>query len=222
MKQIYLLSFDCAFKSLGVSFFSHNIEYLNDLQICKSNHDKNYIYLKSINNILDNIYNFYYLDVIDMAPNRKNDEINIIERTLLFKKCMISIRQKIDKYIKLYNINKIIICIEYQPSMNDKSKIILHQLLYEFSNDDLFDVNIIFPHIKNKIHFSKSLHYNTFLEKYNSVYKVNKIHTTTNFLYLLKITNKEHLIQHIKKKNLDDISDSVFQALAYIQFIYNK
>lgn len=212
--KIYLLSFDCANKSLAVSFFSYNLNYKSDIQIINNNNNSNINKFININKILNNIIHIFYLNVIDLFPDFKVKELDILQRSNSLKFHI----NKINSFISNFNFNKIIVCIEYQPSFNDKSRVIFNQLIYEYSNNKLFDIQIIHPTLKNTIYFHKQLKHGNFIAKYNNQYTANKNHTKQNFLYFIKLFHLSDLIKHIKKKNIDDIADSFIQAIAYIQY----
>lgn len=216
MSKTYILSIDPANKSLAVSFFSYDNLYKdkinNELEFITNNT------LKNIDNILNNVFNFMLLEVIDLLPDKKVQTTDILTRTLLFKKAIYMINNKMMRYINEYKIDKIIVCIEYQPVFNDKSKTIYNQLIYEYSYDPLYEIQIMSPALKNQIYFNKNLVHKEFIKKYNSGYRANKIHSKENFLYVLKIFNMLEKIKKIKTKNLDDIADTFLQGIAYLKF----
>jgi len=221
MDNTYILSIDPANKSLAISFFSYNNRYKEDIRDELKKEQKNKIKIKNINNILNTIIDIKYMDVLDLFPNIKVCDIGIIERTNLFKYNIQQINTKLNKYIDELNIKQIIVCIEYQPVFNNKSNIIFNQLLYEYSYNKLYSIQILYPILKNKIYFHPLLKHNEFIRKKNNLYRANKIHTRENFIYFIKLFNLENNIKHIKTSNLDDISDTLFQGLAYILFIQN-
>ena len=72
--------------------------------------------------------------------------------------------------------------------------------------------------MKNKISFHPSLHHSEFVKNNNNMYIANKKHTKKNFLYYIELFNLNDKIKQIKNKNLDDIADTLFQALAFIKY----
>jgi len=222
MDNIYLLSYDCAHKSLGVSFFSYNNNYKTNIKDELKRDILPKPKLININNILNNVISLKYLDVIDVCPGENVKTIDKIRLTNLFKKEIIKINNIISKFIIEYNIKKIILCIEYQPTYNYLSVSIFHQLKYEYSNNDLYEISIMYPHVKNTIFFHPLLKHNNCIATSNSGYLANKKHTKLNMLYFINNFNLQNKIIHIKKKNLDDLADSIFQAIAYIKYIKNK
>ena len=116
-----------------------------------------------------------------------------------------NIMKKYDEVINIY--------IEYQMNANDKSRCIFNQLIYAFSDTNLYKVKIITPTLKNKIYFSDELKHCKILQRYSKVYTANKIHCKENFLFFLNLFNKIKYINDIKKKNVDDIADTFMQLM---------
>ena len=81
---------------------------------------------------------------------------------------------------------------------------------------DRYDVEIVGPSLKNKINLVKDQPHSFFIQKYTKSYDANKVHSKANFLYWIKTKKAELMIKNIKKKNLDDIADSVNMTLAWI------
>ena len=81
---------------------------------------------------------------------------------------------------------------------------------------DRYDVEIVGPSLKNKINLVKEQPHSFFIQKYTKSYDANKGHSKANFLYWIKTKKAELMIKNIKKKNLDDIADSVNMTLAWI------
>ena len=81
---------------------------------------------------------------------------------------------------------------------------------------DRYDVEIVGPSLKNKINLVKEQPHSFFIQKYTKSYDANKVHSKANFLYWIKTKKAELMIKNIKKKNLDDIADSVNMTLAWI------
>lgn len=239
---MFYLSFDCANKSLGVSYFYYDLEssisieklckyyynytdceydcnssIINNIKRLKLNLKRyeliNYYikYLIELNKLLNSIIDIKYLDVINLLDDKKTKDVNIITRSLCLKKKLL----ELDRLLNYDNETNII--IEYQMNCNDKSRTIYNQLIYHYSCIDNFNVQVIAPAFKNKIYFDESLKHNKFLQKYKNNYIANKKHTSSNFIYLLSNFNRLHLIDHIKKKNIDDLSDSFIQALYIIK-----
>jgi hypothetical protein len=211
---MYFLSIDVANKSLAISFLEYNK--------LKINNKINNIYdLIALNNNLNNIIKYYICEVIDLLPNKKVKNCNIIERSNALKNYIKQLKIRIKQFIEELKINKILLLIEFQPSFNDKSKTAFNQLIYAFSNNNIFTIKVMNPMYKNFIYFTKELKHSNFIKKYANNYLANKNHTKENFLYFLEKYNMKDKIINIKKKNYDDIADSFMQIFAYI-FILKK
>lgn len=239
---MFYLSFDCANKSLGVSYFQYdlnssvsliklcnnyydmlNIEYdvnssiLNNIKRLKLKLKtkeliSKYIkFLIELNKLLDSVIDIRYLDVINLLNDRKTKNVNIIDRSVCLKTKLLYI----DSLLNISNQTTVV--IEYQMNCNDKSRTIYNQLIYHYSCINKFIVKVIAPAFKNKIYFSEELKHNKFLQIYRSNYIANKKHTSANFIYFMNVFDKSELISHIKKKNIDDISDSFIQALYIVK-----
>lgn len=218
---MYCLSIDCSNKSLAICFIDINYNWKNEiltkLKKNKTNIINNEDILKEINKDLDNIINIKICKVTDLIPTKKVKDTNIIERTLQLKIHIQNIKEIINKEAPNKHIN---IYIEYQLNANDKSRTIYNQLIYAFSNYKFYNIIIVKPTLKNQIYLSNNLKHNKFIQKYNTLYNANKNHCKENFLYYIKIFNKQKHISNIKKQNLDDIADAFLQCIAYNKF-YN-
>lgn len=216
---MYFLSIDVANKSLAVSFLKYN-KLNNKLLNIEEIEGNNLVQkLINLNNNLNNLINYYICEVIDLLPNKKVKYTNILERSNALKIYLKILKEKIQNLIELNKINKIILIIEAQPSFNDKSRATFNQIVYEFSNNDMYKIKVMNPMYKNFIYFTKDLKHYYFLQKYSNNYLANKNHTKENFKYFLTKFNMLDKLKNIKKKNYDDIADSFMQIFAYIYII---
>ncbi len=208
---MYYLSIDVANKSLAINF----IKYIKPKQILV---DKitTVNELKELNNKINEVITFYICEVIDLLPNKKVKNTTIIERANALKIYIKNLNLRINKIIDELDISKIKLLIELQPSFNDKSRATFNQLIYEFSDNNIYKIKIMNASYKNTIYLHKDLKHSNFIKKYSNNYLANKNHTKENFIYFLKQFNLMHLLKKIKKKNYDDIADSFMQVLAYI------
>jgi hypothetical protein len=218
---MYFLSIDVANKSLAISFLQYN----KNIEFKKINIINKLITLQELidlNRYLNNIINYYICEVIDLLPNKKVKNSNIIERSNALKQYISNLKYRLDNLINKYNISKILLLIENQPSFNDKSRTTFNQIIYAFSKNNLYDIKVMNPMYKNMVYFKKDLHHSNFIKKYANNYLANKNHTKANFLYFLEKYNMKDKIHTIKKKNYDDIADSFMQIFAYIQILHKK
>jgi hypothetical protein len=179
-----ILSFDCANRSLAVCFL-----YVND---------------KNINNMSNYIH---FINVFDITEGK---EQNSISRTKLLKQTLLDIDKKITE-LKL-NINHVL--VEYQMSLNDKSRCVSQQIIFHYSNLEPLEVHLIGPSLKNKIYL-ENLQHCFFMEKYTTKYSANKNHTKANFLRWMAL-KKISIPKEIKKKNYDDIADAFMQIFGWL------
>ena len=211
------LSIDCANKSLAIGFYVLHIDNWkqNLLLILKNKNYSKEEKIKKAHEFLDNIIEIKFLKLIDLIPNKKVKNTSIIERTQSLYKHIEEIKNNIESDIK--KKEHINVFIEYQMGPNDKSRGVFNQLIYAFSNTDLYNIKIITPTLKNQIYFTDELKHCRILKRYNSVYTANKVHCKENFLYFLKLFNKEKYINNISKKNIDDVADTFMQMIGQLK-----
>ena len=221
---MYFLSIDVANKSLAISFLEYNnitSKNINLKKIINNSNISNIKDLINLNNNLNTIIKYYICEVIDLLPNKKVKNCNIIERTNALKEYLTNLKIRMNDYINNFKISKIILLIENQPSFNDKSRTAFNQIIYAFSKNDIYKIKVMNPMYKNFIYFSQDLKHYNFIKKYSNNYLANKNHTKENFLYFMEKFNMKDKIKKIKKKNYDDIADSFMQIFGYI-FIIKK
>ncbi len=217
---MYFLSIDVANKSLAISFLKYTKTKINKLDSINSNNIKSFILsLNKLNKSFKDNIQYHICEVIDLLPNKKVKNTNIIERSNALKKYLIDLNLRLNQFILDFSIQSIMLLIENQPSFNDKSKTTFNQIIYEFSNNSIYTIKVMNPLYKNLIYFHPDLKHYNFLKKYSNNYLANKNHTKENFKYFLEKYNMLHKIINIKKKNYDDIADSFMQIFAYIIII---
>ena len=190
----YYLSFDCANRSLAVCLVS-----IADIKTpCTTS-------------------TILYAKVFDLTQGKK---LATSERTVLLKGCLTDVDVAVNALIEMHPK----VLIEYQMSINDKSRCVSNQVLYHYSgrfNDcNSVGVHLVGPSLKNKVCFSgdeKYLH-STFMGMYASSYTANKKHTSANLMYWLKKNDQLYIVKNIKKKNLDDIADAFVQIYGHIMY----
>lgn len=220
--KLFFLSFDCATKSLAVILFSYDFSYKDEINKIMSLTD---LYLLQkiniVNKILNNVIDIYYLDVIDVCPGLNVNQLDIIQRSNLFKTTIQKINIEVELVKQKYNPDIIHVYIERQPIFNIKSSIVYHQLIYEYSDDSKYKIKVMYPMLKNKVTLHNSLSHGEFISKSNNAYRSNKNHAKANFLYYIETFGLQDKIKHIKKKNLDDIADAFLQVIVDIKHLYN-
>lgn len=192
----YYLSIDCANKSLAIGLYGII---------------KNFNYEIKNNTDYDKYIKIYFLCVFDLLENKKLNESNNIERT---QKLKTTLNEIIIKVKDIIDNNDYTLLIEYQMNINDKSRCVYNQIIYEFS--DKCKIVTMKPSEKNKIYLHKELSYGEVMNISNSNYVCNKNHSKYNFIYFLFCFGNLHLLKNIKQKNIDDISDTFTQMLAFV------
>ena len=126
-------------------------------------------------------------------------------------KCVHGVASKICDFKGSDDSQNLLATVADMNAFNDK----LIELEHE-NQLDRYDVEIVGPSLKNKINLVKDQPHSFFIQKYTKSYDANKAHSKANFLYWIKTKKAELMIKNIKKKNLDDIADSVNMTLAWI------
>ena len=166
-----------------------------------------------LNKKIDNSLNIVYVNVFDLIPNIKIKDSTLLDRTISLKKIL----NNLDDIINTYNDKLELVLIEYQMNLNDKSRDISGKIMYHYCNNITNNIKLIGPSLKQKISFNEKLHYNHYIQRYNSLYRANKKHSADNFLHWINLFNKNDLIKHIKNKNIDDAADSFIMIYAYLK-----
>lgn len=239
---MFIIGIDVATKSLAISIIKYKSNKIvqEEMNLAIENYKsykKTFINNKSCKNpdeSLNNLLKKYqellectnsllcpieilFVDVKDLIPDKKLKDTNILERTNNLRDYLNDIDKKISELnIPIKNLD---ILIEYQMGPNDKSRVISSQLLYHFSKYSSANIELVGPSLKNSIFFknNEESHYSKFLEKYSTNYSANKAHSKYLFLELLKNIGKNEIISNIKKKNIDDIADSVLMSISWLK-----
>lgn len=152
-----------------------------------------------------NLFKITHVDVWDLSDGQK-DRKDIITPAINLKN-KISELECYDKPDYMF--------YEYQMSANDKSRTMMHYMIYDYA--DRCELIKVVPAKKNKVYIDNSLKYQNFVSKYSTTYVANKKHTSSNFVRWCEIFNID--ISHIKKKNIDDAADAVMQVIGYFKDI---
>ncbi len=165
-----------------------------------------------MNDQLDSIIQPLFMKVFDINHGTKAKETTIIEKANALKYTLTIVDEEISQDIINDNI---IVLIEYQMNANHGSNAIFNMIMYHYANR--YPIEIIKPSWKNMVALHPLLCLSTFLASASNNYKANKEHTRTNMIYLLTLIDKLDYIKNIKKNNLDDIADTLMQAIAFHQ-----
>lgn len=197
--------------------------YLNEVSSDMSDLINNHIklqFIKSDNIVPDNIH------VKDVSTTLK---MSYIKHYLV----------QLDKKLQELHIMPDIILCENQRIPSKKIQLIEASILYHYSipvsyiggNTENANVKIpqhifiVNPTLKNKIVLSSdnTLQYTTFIQRYSTKHRANKMHCKSNFLYWIDIFNMHDKITHIKKtKHFEDVGDSFCQVLGWYREEYPK
>ena len=211
---MWYLSFDCANKSLAIGLYCISSTLKDSIKSYIQLYNTG-VYHDQFKEDVKKLIHIAFIDVLDIVPNQKVKDTDIIERTRALKKALYCINEKVQSYRK-EDTHPLQVCIEYQMNVNDKSRTVYNQLLYEYADEHLYKLIIMKPLLKNTIYLEESLKYCYIIEKYNSTYRCNKQHSKLNFLHFIQVFQLEEKIKHIPKKNLDDVADTFMQVLAYL------
>jgi hypothetical protein len=228
----YILSFDCADKTLGVCLIGYLPKpiIIDELEFIKTLTDENFIqeeFSSLINNMLfvEEMWLFNLLG--DVKVRDTEDYIRLARLKYALK--------SINKYLSDNNITLSEIHIEYQMGQNDLTRLISPAIIYEFVNEDNMinliigpvteykessqspiSISVIQAAAKNSFCFHESIAYNVFAAKYQTNTTANKKHTAENFRYFLEIQNK---LMHkkidaskISHKEINHIADAFMQS----------
>lgn len=178
--------------------------------------------LASTINIIDNMMQIKYLNVIDLIPDKKISETDVVFRTRALRTYMCDKFDIILHDIMEKNSQPLLFLLEYQMGPNVKSNAISTQIIYHLAKYEA-EIQLVGPTLKNKIFIGGSQnHYSNFIEKYKTNYAANKNHTKTSFLSLIESMKGDvakeckKAMENIAKKNIDDIADSVMMSISYV------
>lgn len=224
---MFTISIDTATKSMAVSIIQYNTEineqiselydtYKNDKKLATTAAELLKLYINLLDNVkflIDNKIKIHYLNVVDLIPGQKVADTDVVFRARQLYTYLTEIDTILDK---LDTSQKKLFLLEYQMGPNIQSNMVSSQLIYHFSKYTDAEINIVGPSLKNKVYIGgDDAKYSNFMEKYKTLYAANKNHSKFNFLRLMDYLGVNGTFENIKKKNIDDIADSVIMSLAY-------
>ncbi len=243
---MYIYSFDCAIKNLGVCCISIDLDW--EEKIKKYTKDLYALYeldctgdqfmakalalLKLIDNTLEERIKLIWINVFDLIPGKKLEEVpfGVIVKKLKY----------VLHFLKETLPKPDVVLIEYQMNVNDKARgvsrfieeyftplselesdITIGLESYPLLTSDIpkaessVEVHIVHPTLKNAYNIDPSElgDYGTYIKDYSN-YTSNKKHAVCNFTYYMRSVKKEHQIKNQPTK-LDDIADSFMMAYAW-------
>ena len=245
---MFVLSFDVAIKSLAVSLIKYNIfekseksekldifeksekldifEKSEKLDIFEKSEISEKLDIFEKSEISEKNMTILHLNLIDLIPNQKVKDTNIIYRTSMLHKHLNILDAVINNFINLQE-SKFFVLIEYQMAPNDKTRNVSSQILYHYHdflqkhkiyNDNIY---LVGPSLKNSISITDDGNYSNFIEMYNSNYTANKAHSKYNLKKLFELLKCSDLLIQFNKKNLDDIADAVLMSFAWVCKYHN-
>lgn len=200
------ISIDVATKSLAIGIYKFRSFKGMDIYIdqLRESDDKLDMYC-------NDTFEFITMGVYDIIDGEKSTDTSIITKAEGLKRTLMQFDEENMETIN--QSDNVIVLIEYQMNANHMSNAIFNMILYHYTNR--FPVHIVKPSLKNTIALHPKLVLSEFLATATTNYKANKQHTTYNMLYILSLFDRLEVIKEIKKKNLDDIADTLCQAIAW-------
>ena len=202
----HYLSIDCANKSLAIGLYTIQDGFANELKHITQNN----LNIKDRYDIMQSLFTINFLQVFDLTPNKKIKDTDIFEKSIALKVVLKTIIEQINTLVG----NDYELLIEYQMNVNDKSRCVYNQIIYEFI--DKCKIHSMTPSKKNLFHLTPELSYGNIMNNSGSNYKCNKNHSKYNFLHFLHSFNCDFMLNGIKKSNYDDIADTFMQLMAFI------
>lgn len=147
------------------------------------------------------------MNVYDLDPTKSAKDMTVSDKARSLRRVL----DEFDRQIPEGASFKVL--IEYQMNANHMSNIIFNMIVYHYA--ERAEVHTVFPSLKNSIYLHQSLKLSDFLATASSNYSANKNHCKYNFLYFVYTFGHQDRIKHIKRKNLDDISDTFMQCIAF-------
>lgn len=155
---------------------------------------------------IDMIIDPIAMNVYDLDATKSAKDMKVDDKARSLKKVL-------TEFDQLLTTNTFTVLIEYQMNANHMSNIIFNMIVYHYA--DRATVHTVYPSLKNSIYLHTNLKLSDFLASASSNYSANKNHCKYNFLYYMILFGHGSRIKHIKQKNIDDISDTFMQCLAF-------
>lgn len=200
MESTTYISIDVATRSLAIGVY--RMRSFKDINSHK--HDN----VETMNNNLDSIIEPLMMEVFDINEGEKTKDTSVVTKAESLKKVLTGIDEQIKDQI---NEKDVIVLIEYQMNANHGANTIFNMIMYHYASR--YPIEVIPPTWKNTICLHPMLSHSKFLGICSSNYSANKQHCKYSMIYLLTMIDRMDMIAGIKNKNLDDISDTLCQAL---------
>lgn len=194
------VSVDVATKSLAIGVYS--MKPFSSVQRI----DDPILFDRHLNSIIQPVF----MNVFDINNGANIKDTSVVEKAIVLKQTLCEIDLIITPSV---HSDKVVVLIEYQMNSNHTANAIFNMIVYHYSGK--YRIEIVKPSWKNTVSIHPKLTLSTFLGYCSSNYKANKEHTKANMIYLLTLIDKLHMIKSIKKRNHDDIADTLMQAIAF-------
>jgi len=244
--KINILSFDCGYKPLASCLVTIDLQYneninniISQLEIKKKilcqnkttattpEEKKNQcmlitqylnVFFDRISSVTNNHIKLRFVKSDDIVPPGKKIKDTSTQQRMSYIKGYLS---QLDIQLKQLDIVPDIILCENQRVPSKKIQSVETSILYHYTNKH--NIFIVTPTLKNKIKLStcSTLKHSTFIQKYSTNHRANKMHCKHNFLYWIKLFNLQDKISHINKsKHYEDIGDAFCQVLGWYWYEY--
>jgi hypothetical protein len=143
--------------------------------------------------------------VSDIMPGKKDKEITDVDR-------IGAVVKYVDGLPTITPDTHVL--IEYQMATNFKSRTVATALAALYAQRG-HKITFVMPLLKNRVNFTRELHYVMIQRNYKTTYTANKRHAILNVGYLAEHFGWQINVQ---KKLLSHVSDAVMQTLGHIKF----
>jgi hypothetical protein len=162
-----------------------------------------------MNDNLNGIVTPILMDVFDINDGAKTKETSAEAKAISLKRVL----ESVDSDIAASLVDQdVVVLVEYQMNSNYVSNSVFNMIVMFYAGR--YPIEVIPPSWKNTICVHPLLSHSRFLGYCASNYSANKNHCKYSMIYLLTLTDHMDMIQSIRKKNHDDIADTLCQALA--------
>lgn len=224
MAPLYILSWDCANKTLAWSYMRIDLDLYVDVKTrlieCTTCNDPDTFRdtILSCNRDLDHVITYISKGVVDLLPGKKLCEVNDVQRTSLLAKWIAASPVAIDKLDPSTSV-----IIEAQPPrigvmQNRSASAVQYQLMFYYVN---FNTLLLSPKLKNNT--CDALYGKPVIEPgkktASKAYRDRKKQTVETVTKLAALFNWENPFANLLAKSHDDLADSTMQALTAIQSI---
>ena len=218
-----ILSWDCAYKTLGVIDITINTAILLDLAASYSKFIRTKdtgAFISEVDLLLSTFIVIGSADVINLIGNKTIKEVPEMIRFKLLRNYLIARDNKTAEFEKNGCKKYDHVIIERQPAkINSNSAIISYLLAYHYVDQNPY---LIGATIKNKFCFGPNLSLAHFIERYPSsrkkdTHSARKHHAAENLDLLINCFALQNSFAHIPKSKKNHVADALLQALGFLK-----